>query len=354
MSQKPISPAITLSVWEQLFRHVGVGLAISNTVDSSLLAVNYACAQMHGYAVEEVQGKSLADLFAFETRAELAVHVQRVPEKGPYTYESFHIRKDGSPFPVLNSLTLVTDAYDKVTYSIHSFTDITERARLEKQLEDLQEQHRLMAFHMGNTLEDQRRQISREVHDEFGQPLTALKMDVAWLVDRLPDAPSPIYEKTQSMLRLIDATIKSIGLIAGGLRPGVLDYLGLRVALEQQAREFQDRTNIECSFRSDRDDVPLDAARSIAVFRIVQEALINIGRHGQASRVAVALYQEKGEWILEVVDNGRGISEAEIDRPDTLGLIGIRERAVAFGWTVQIQGEPGRGTTIRVRMPLQC
>jgi signal transduction histidine kinase len=154
------------------------------------------------------------------------------------------------------------------------------------------------------------------------------------------------------MSRLIDSTIQSVRRIATELRPGVLDDLGLMAAIEWQAQEFQTRTGIRCQVTLPVEDVTLDAASSTAIFRIFQEILTNVARHGSATSVSVSLKEQAGNLVLEAQDNGKGIAESEISSPKSLGLLGMRERALPFGGEVKIRGTPGKGTTVTVRIPL--
>jgi signal transduction histidine kinase len=157
----------------------------------------------------------------------------------------------------------------------------------------------------------------------------------------------------RAILRLADSTIQVVRRIVTELRPGVLDDLGLVAAIEWQAQEFQGRMGIRCDFASDRSDFPLDSQAGTAVFRICQETLTNVARHAQATRVTISLREEAGNLVLTVADNGRGITEQEIADRTSLGLLGMRERAFLVSGEVSIGGRPGKGTTVRVRIPLR-
>jgi signal transduction histidine kinase len=163
-------------------------------------------------------------------------------------------------------------------------------------------------------------------------------------------SPEALREEISATTKLVDAAIESVHEIARELRPGVLDHLGLRAALEWQMQDFQGRAKIECQFTSDLDELELDPQRSTAVFRIMQEALTNVARHAHATRVEASLRREDAHLILEVRDNGKGIPQA----PDTnrFGILGMRERAYVFGGEVMIHGSPGQGTTVTVRIPM--
>lgn len=211
---------------------------------------------------------------------------------------------------------------------------------------------RNLAAHLQSVQEEARSEIAREIHDEFGQTLTALKMDLSWLQKKLPKGQDALLEKTKSMLALLDQAIQVVRRIATRLRPSVLDDLGLVAAIEWQLQDFQSRTGIKGNFTSRLREGQLDRELSTALFRIFQETLTNIARHASADKVRISVEQKDGDLLLQVSDNGRGISEDKISDPTSLGLLGMRERALLLGGEVRIRGGRGKGTTVAVRVPL--
>ena len=197
----------------------------------------------------------------------------------------------------------------------------------------------------------ERTNIAREIHDELGQALTILKMDLSLFRKMFSEDQTSILEKTDAMSRLIDKTIQTVQRISTDLRPGLLDDLGLSAAIEWQLGEFQKRTGITCKIIIDPKDVTFDRDRNTALFRIFQETLTNIARHAEATEVSVSLKQKDGQIELKVQDNGRGITEEELTHPKSFGLIGIRERAIIFGGNSIVKGFPGKGTTVTVKIP---
>jgi signal transduction histidine kinase len=235
--------------------------------------------------------------------------------------------------------------------------EIAERTQAEERLKNSRSQLRRLAAHLQSVREEERMRIAREIHDELGQALTGLKMDLSWLGHKASEVgPAVLHlgllEKIRAMTDLADATIKTVRKIATELRPGVLDDLGLIAAIEWQAQEFQTRTGIQCQVVLPPDEVPLDQERSTAVFRIFQEILTNVARHARATAVDSRLTRAADSLILEVTDNGRGITENEISGSKSLGLLGMRERALLLGGEVTISGTPGQGTTVTVSIPL--
>lgn len=196
--------------------------------------------------------------------------------------------------------------------------------------------------------EQERTRIAREIHDDLGQALTALKMDVVGILDQSASVSPVLRERVLETLNLLVGAVQRI---AAELRPSILDDLGLVAAIESETHSFEERTGIECEV-SVGADLPMDSARASAIYRIVQEALTNVARHSNATRVEVRLRTRSGEVLLEVRDDGRGISAQDIGSARSLGLIGIRERAALIGGTVRFEGVPGRGTIVSVRIPL--
>ena len=234
----------------------------------------------------------------------------------------------------------------------HTISDITESKQAEDQLRASREQLRELSRFLESVREEERTKMAREIHDELGQTLTALKIDLSWLTRRLPADQGPLVEKADSMYELVDVAIQSVKRISTELRPGALDDLGLADAIEWQTQEFAKRTDIQCHFRADPQGMVLDRDRSTAVFRICQEALTNVVRHAGATRVSVSLRRAPFRVTLKVSDNGRGIEEREVLDPRAFGLIGMRERARSWGGEVQISGAPGNGTLVAVSIPL--
>ncbi len=210
---------------------------------------------------------------------------------------------------------------------------------------------RELAVHLQTIREEERANIAREIHDELGQTMTAVKMDLAWLNKKYADH-AELFTKTSSTLNLIDDTIQTIKKICTELRPGILDHLGLGAAILWQGQEFQKRTGI--LFEVDIEEgTEVDGDRSIALFRIFQEALTNIMRHANASKVVASLKEENGKLTLKVTDDGKGITEEEIAKSNSFGLLGMRERVHPWKGNVSISGIPNKGTTITVTLPIE-
>ena len=222
--------------------------------------------------------------------------------------------------------------------------------RKTERLRESEEKLRRLAAHLISVREEERSHIAREIHDELGQVLTGLKMEVTWLAKRLRD--KPLIEKTDSMCKLIDTTVQTVRKIATGLRPEMLDDMGLIAAVGWQAKEFQKRTGIRCRAKLPP-EVKLDIDVSTTMFRIFQEILTNVARHSRATRVDMELTVGEDRVGLEVTDNGVGIADSDLNGKKSLGLLGMHERALLFGGEVKITGTAGHGTRVSVSIPVR-
>jgi signal transduction histidine kinase len=227
-----------------------------------------------------------------------------------------------------------------------------ERRRAEEQLQQSQEQLRSLAGRLESVQEEERIRIAREVHDELGQELTGVKLELAFLRDQLAQSSSAVLDRIEKIVDLVDGTMQSVRRIATELRPVVLDQLGLIPAIEWQAGEFQGRTGIQCTLNIYLRTVALPIERSTGVFRIFQEILTNVTRHARASRVDISMQEYRGHLLLLVSDDGRGITDDEVSDSKSLGLLGMRERALLLGGETKIERNSDQGTTVTVRIPL--
>lgn len=229
---------------------------------------------------------------------------------------------------------------------------MTERNRIEARLMQSHAQLRDLSTRLISAQEEERRRIARDMHDELGQALTALKFDLAWLNRHLPSAPASLQQKTATMLHVVDAAIDTLRSITTTLWPRVLDDLGLFAAVEWQVREFQRHTGIATTLTISPEHVQPEPAVALTAFRFLQEALTNVSRHARATHVAIRLRIFGSDLRLVVRDNGQGISQDVLTRPDRLGLAGMRERVMACGGDMRIRGRQGSGTVITARLPL--
>ena len=231
--------------------------------------------------------------------------------------------------------------------------ELAERALSEQRLRASEENLRALATHLQSVREEERIHIAREIHDELGQALTGLKFELNTFAKHFEsDDAAARQDKQQTLNVAIDRIINSVRRIASGLRPEVLDEIGLAAAFDWQAREFQRRTGIRCHVNIPAQFTDPDKDRSTALFRIFQELLTNVARHANATRVNVALCEGEEALALCVEDNGRGIKETEAQSPRSLGFLGLRERVLAFGGSIHVKGDEGKGTRVCVSIPV--
>ena len=320
---------------------------------------NSGAERLMGYHAHEILGASLTKLFTAPDvrRGKPEQNLELAKLRGRAEDEGWRVRKDGSRFQANVIITALRDDQGRLLGFAQVTRDITGLKQAEKQLRDSREQLRALAAYLQSVREEERTRIAREVHDELGQALTGLKMELSWLDKKFAEAghfPALRFlrQKTREMPEVVDEIISTVRKIATELRPGVLDDLGLEAAIEWQIHDFQKRTGIKCEFASNLKDIRLSQERATAVFRIFQETLTNVVRHANASRVKIKLEATRGKLMLEVQDNGKGVTARDLSGVKSLGLLGMRERAMMLDGEVTIVGRRGKGTTVGLRIPL--
>jgi two-component system, NarL family, sensor histidine kinase UhpB len=228
-------------------------------------------------------------------------------------------------------------------------TDIQDRKQAEDALRHSLDELRALAARLQSVREEERTRVAREIHDELGQALTAIKLEAASLIRELRGAKQQ-SNRAEAIAKLADETIQAVRRISTELRPGILDDLGLAAAVEWVAEEFQARTGTNVQLTLPGVDFAIDREHATALFRILQEILTNVARHANGTQVNVRLLKEEGSLILQVHDNGRGVSKEELSGR-SLGILGMRERALLLGGELTISGAPAFGTTVTVRIP---
>jgi len=308
---------------------------IQSSVDGKILFVNQALATMAGFDSPEemIADGALPRYKDPETRKKLITNIREHGRVDNLEVEM--VTKDGRI-----GWGLISGIFDGKIMTFVTI-NITERKEAEKKL-------RQLSGHLQEIREEERTEMAREIHDELGQTLTAFKFDLAWLKNKINKDQKQVQEKISSMSDLVEKEIEIVKEISTRLRPGLLDDLGLAAAIEWQAEDFQKRTGISCQVTIDPEDLVLEQELSTALFRIFQEALTNITRHAKATQVKTILNGGSGNVELTIKDNGVGISEAEMSKPKSFGIIGMHERIHSFGGELVIRGEPGEGTTVTV------
>ena len=316
-----------------------------------LTKVNSAIlAQFNAATPEDILGMTPAQFFAHDLTNAKA-RWREFFDRGHLHTETDERRLDGTPMRIEGDYMVMYDDHGRIVGHFGIQRDVTERHRARETLQASREQLRALASRLQKVREEERTQVAREIHDELGQALTGLKLDIAWMKSRLP-ADHEVMAQCVSIIERIDQTSNAVRRIATSLRPSVLDQIGLAAALEWQGQEFRARTGIEVVVEQACNGVPIPDDLGSSAFRIVQESLTNVARHAKATRVTIRLAQTSTLMTLEVADNGVGCMSGCLDGTKSLGLVGMRERALACGGEFSITGRPGRGTTVLMRVPV--
>jgi two-component system sensor histidine kinase UhpB len=335
--------------WRSVFENSAIGVALTD-LNGRFLAANPVYQKMVGYSEEELRGLSFLDITQEGFRISNWTLIGELLDgkREQFQIEKQYRRKDSRLIWVRNNVSLVPGTESVPRFIMALSEDITESKRAEEALQKSRDQLRALAARVQTVREEERARVAREIHDELGQALTAIKIDLSSLIRGQPAAKK---QESASVLKLVDETIQSVRRISTELRPAILDAGGLAAALEWAAGEFEARTGTKCRLDLPQADVAIDQDRATALFRIFQETLTNVARHANATEVNVRLAEENGDLTLEVHDNGQGLSEEQLSGGGSLGILGMRERALLLGGELKIKGSPEKGTTVRVRVP---
>ena len=308
---------------------------------------------MFGYSKSNAVGKIAHELLFTDFPQPLAEIRAELMRAGHWEGDLIKTAQSGRRIDVSGRWALQWGKRDQAPRVLVISSDITERKRAEESLVLQREQLRALAERLQTVREEDRKRVARDLHDQIGQILTSIKMDLTWMTRHLPKSEVEMLARVAESIQSIDDGIKSVRTICSGLRPGVLDDLGLAAAIEWQASEFTARNGIRCEVTVPPIDLHLDGDRATATFRIFQECLTNVIRHADAKSVRVALCQEEENILLVVEDDGIGFCETDISNSHgSLGLLGMKERAQFCGGGVHISSSKGNGTTVTVRVPV--
>ncbi|HEY1952182.1 MAG TPA: histidine kinase [Gemmatimonadaceae bacterium] len=307
--------------------------------------------QFNALTADDLLGMTPAQFFAHDVKT-AKERWREFFDAGHLHTETDERRLDGSPMHVEGDYMVIYDDVGRIAGHFGIQRDVTDRHQASEEVRISREQLRALASRLQKVREEERTGIAREIHDELGQALTGLKLDIAWMKRRLP-RNHEMTEHCASIIERIDQTLTSVRRIATELRPSVLDQLGLEAALEWQGQEFSTRTGIEVGIEISTSGETLPDDLGSSAFRILQESLTNVARHSQATYVTIRLTQTLDLLVLEVTDNGIGAPTECLAGTASLGMIGMRERALACGGEFKISGHPDRGTTVQLRVPLK-
>jgi len=328
------------------------------TVDEGqhILIFNSAAEAMFGCPKDEAVGAPLAWFIPERFRADHGNHVRSFGQTGTASRRMgalrivTGLRRNGEEFPIDASISQITEHGSKFYTVI--LRDVTARVQAEEALRRSKEELQQLGAIAHQAREQENSRIARELHDELAQGLTALQMDVAWCKEKLPAGEDAMAGKLQRMEALLDSTVSATRRIAADLRPLMLDDLGLVPAVEWLVENFTLRTGVACELAVSTSELDLDRLHAAAVFRIIQESLANIAKHARASRAEVAIEEGDDDVTISVRDDGVGFSLGDPRKPNSFGLVGLRERAYLLGGEATIRSAPGQGTNVEVRLPL--
>ena len=340
--------ALEASILEAI-PHAVIGLQ-----DRRIIFVNDGVEAVFGWRAGELIGKSTRVLYQTDEDYDAIARdlYSALEKKRTFSAEFPCRRKDGTGIECMVSASRIGKKLQKKSIVI-TYEDITDRKRSEAEIQGSREQLRNLSAHLQSVREKERTRIARELHDELGQLLTALNTGLVLLIKKIPGEQTSLHEQTGAMIDLVGMTMQTLKRIYMDLRPGMLDHLGLAVAVGWQAGEFEKRTGIRCKLKVDPEDLTLEPELSTAIFRIFQETLTNIARHADATRIAVRLIRNVKGVELTVRDNGKGLAEEQLTKPDSFGILGIKERTHHWGGDVAITGKRGWGTMVKISIPLR-
>ncbi|HNQ24758.1 MAG TPA: PAS domain-containing sensor histidine kinase [Phycisphaerae bacterium] len=351
-------PALTEPQYHLVFEHSLIGM-YRTTLRGRILDCNESMARMLGYrSRRELLNHKAGELY--HTPGDRRAFLGRLRRTGVLTNSELALRcKDGTTMYVLENVCLVREKSGSLLTIQGTMVDITARKLAEEALRESERRHRelagelrRLAHHMQAVREAERARIARELHDELGQYLTALNMDLHWLRERAAHQQDMPVARVAAMHELVGRAIVALRRICTDLRPALLDDMGLIAAIEWQAREFQVRTGVRCVASLPAAPVEVAKEQATAVFRILQESLTNIARHARATEVRIVLQARAKLLTLKVSDNGVGMAGARPGGVQSLGLMGMRERAIEWNGQVEVSDRSAKGTTVTLRMPL--
>lgn len=313
---------------------------------------------------DEITGCKVEDFVEKERNWLELVHSEDYHKVKEYLAEMFHftnlqksfsyrlIKPNGEVVWVESFVENISDDRGKILFLETLTTDITERKEVEERLKASQEEMRNLAMYFESLREEEKKRLAFEIHDELGHILTAMKLELSWVLKKKFLREDVLHEKLHKMIDMIDLTIRKVRSISSQLRPSVLDHFGITAAIEWQAKEFQKQTAIRCRLFLPKQEIQLNESKSIVVFRVFQEILTNIARHANATRVDIHLDVDGNNLVLTVSDNGKGIKVEDISAKKSLGIIGMKERASSVNGKLTISGVSNIGTTVTLTIPI--
>jgi PAS domain S-box-containing protein len=334
-----------------LFSNSPLPMWVYDLASFKFLDVNEAAIRQYGYSRTEFLKMTVKDIRTPDEVERLIAHSKAKNRSARSSGNWKHLKKDGTIIEVeINSHDI---NYNGREARLVLANDVTDRIIAQRLIVETSEQLRQLSARLQDIREEERMHMAHEIHDELGQRLTVLKMDISWLSRKLKTEDEMAKEKIRNTLSLLDGTIKIVRKIATDLRPGILDDLGLVPALEWQSKEFEERSGIKVSFKSNISEIALSTPAATGLFRIFQESLTNVGRHAQATNVNAELILKNDLLTLTIADDGKGFDTAVLGSIKTLGIMGMKERSMMIHGEYTITSTPGNGTTVTVKLPIK-
>lgn len=316
-----------------------------------IIEVNPAYCKMTGYRKEELLNKNINELEAALSPGAIEKRIAEMLEKKSIQFETRHRRKDGILIDLEVSISIMS--FDEQPLVAAFVRDITERKKALQQIENYTLQLQQLTAHLQSIREEERRRIGREIHDDLGQQLTAIKMDVAWIDKKIPDESSLLKKKLENIIQLLDGTNRSVRRILSELKPSILDEYGLLDALEWQGKQFTANTGIPVEISANQKEIQLSEDIATCIFRVFQESLTNITRHAHAKKVLASLFVSKDSISVCIEDDGNGFENPAIYGNRSFGILGMQERVRSLGGNFEIKSVVGKGTTISITIPVK-
>lgn len=336
--------------YKLLFEKNPLPMWILSLPEYKVMDVNSACLQQYGYSRREFLALDIKDLLSPQElpkmQAQLNLNFRGLHHAGVWRHQN----KEG-----------VTIYADIMTHDIYYkdaparlvlAKEVTEQYLAEERLKKSYDEIRELTEYLQKVREEERMRISHEIHDELGQLLTVLKIDISWINKRIPDGNVAIKKKISETLGMVDHTVKAVRRIASELRPALLDDLGLKAAMLWHIKDFENRSGVRTEVQLPEQELKLTDERKTALYRILQESLTNVSRHSEAGKVLIRMIKENNKVVMTITDNGKGFDPGK-GSLKTLGLLGMKERALGMGGDYHIQSEPGKGTTVQVILPIE-
>lgn len=337
------------SKYRILFEWNPIPMWMLSLPEFDFIDVNNAAIRHYGYSLDEFLSMNARDIRTPEEAERLKTEISK--EYGDVTNVGLwkHLKKNGEPI-IVEVITHDIEIAGRPVRLVLA-NDVTEKIKAKEALEASNKTLRQLTSHLQDVREEERKHIAREIHDELGQQLTVIKMDVSWIKKKSDPANIVLVKKIDELLGLLDDTVKTVRELSSRLRPSLLDDLGLVAAIEWHLNDFRQRTGLTIEADLPEYEIELQESATTSLFRILQESLTNVARHSGAKNVIVKLEEENGNVVLSIRDDGKGYAESIDSGKRTLGILGMKERAAMIGGIYTIQGFPGEGTLVSVSVP---